>query len=256
MDLQGKVAIVTGSSSPTGVGGEIAKALASRGCKVAVNYVNNRTGALEVVNCCVAAGSEAHAFQADVASDEDCRRLVKEAIGRWGRLDVLVNNAAITRPIPLGDLDAIEENEFQRLYSVNVVGAFQMARAAATHLKSSTEGAIVNVSSAAAFLGSGSSIAYAASKGALNTLTLSLARALAPEVRVNAICPGGLLGNWTRKLMTESAYQSRIREAETRFPLKRGVWPADVARQVLFLIEDATTLTGELLRSDSGGHLA
>lgn len=255
MDLRGKVAVVTGSSSPTGVGGEIAKALASRGCKVAVNYVKNQAGAEEVVNSCLATGSDAHAFKADVVSDADCKRLVQETVARWGRLDVLVNNAAITRPVPLGDLDAIEQNEFQALYAVNVVGAFQMARASAAHLRSSTDGAIVNISSAAAFLGSGSSIAYAASKGALNTLTLSLARALAPEVRVNAICPGGLLGNWTRKLMTEDAYQARIREAETRFPLKRGVWPSDVARQVLFLIEDAATLTGEFLRTDSGSHL-
>lgn len=255
MDLRGKVAIVTGSSSPEGVGGSIAKALASRGCAVAVNYTSNENGAKQVVDACQAAGAKAYAFQANVTSDEDCNRLVHTTFERWGRLDVLVNNAAITRPVPLSELELIEDGEFLKLYSVNVVGAFQMARAARRHLKSSGDGAIVNISSAAAFLGSGSSIAYAASKGALNTLTLSLARTFAPEVRVNAICPGGLLGNWTRKLMTEQAYQARVHEAETRFPLKRGVWPEDVARQALFLIEDATTMTGELLRTDSGGHL-
>lgn len=255
MDLRGKVAIVTGSSSPMGVGGAIAKALAERGCNVAVNYVHNRDGAEEVVTSCTTAGSEARAIQANVASDKDCRRLVSETIDRWGRLDVLINNAAITRPVPIGDLDSIDDDEFQKLYAVNVVGSFQMARAAAPHLRSSGDAAIVNVSSAAAFLGNGSSIAYAASKGALNTLTLSLARALAPEVRVNAICPAGLLGSWTQKLMSKDAYEARVREAETRFPLKRGVWPSDVARQALFLIEGATTLTGEFLRTDAGGHL-
>jgi 3-oxoacyl-[acyl-carrier protein] reductase len=255
MDLRGKVAIVTGSSSPTGVGGTIAKMLAGRGCNVAVNYVHNRDGAEEVVTSCVAAGSEAQAVQANVASDSDCRRLVSEVVQRWGRLDVLVNNAAITRPVPLGELESIQDDEFQKLYAVNVVGSFQMARAAAPHLKSTGDAAIVNISSAAAFLGNGSSIAYAASKGALNTLTLSLARTLAPEVRVNAICPGGLLGNWTQKLMSKDAYEARLHEAETRFPLRRGVWPLDVANQVLFLIEGATTLTGEFLRTDSGGHL-
>src|SRR6478752_50479 len=197
MDLRGKVAIVTGSSSPTGVGGAIAKTFAGRGCHVVVNYVHNRDGAEEVVTSCVAAGGEAHAVQANVATDLDCRRLVSEAIQRWGRLDVLVNNAAITRPVPLGEFELIQDDEFHKLYAVNVVGSFQMARAAAPHLKSTGDAAIVNISSAAAFLGNGNSIAYAASKGALNTLTLSLARALAPEVRVNAICPGGLLGNWT-----------------------------------------------------------
>lgn len=255
MDLQGKVAIVTGSSSPEGVGGEIVKALAARGCKVAVNFASNRAGAEKVVAACAAAGSEAIAVQGDVAADADCRRLVSATIERWGRLDALVNNAAITRAVALNDLEALDAGEFHKLYAVNVIGPFQMARAAAPHLKAAKDAAIVNISSMAGFLGSGSSIAYAASKGALNTLTLSLARVLAPEVRVNAICPGGLLGGWTQKITSEQAYQEKLREAETRFPLRRGVWPADVARQVLFLIEDATTLTGELLQSDSGRHL-
>jgi 3-oxoacyl-[acyl-carrier protein] reductase len=256
MNLKGKVAIVTGSSSPEGVGGEIAKALATRGCKVAVNYASNQKGADEIVAACLAAGAEAFAVQADVATDADCRQLVNKTIERWSRLDILVNNAAVTRPVPLADLEALDADEFQWLYAVNVIGPFQMARAAAPHLKSTGDAAIVNISSMAAFLGSGSSIAYAASKGALNTLTLSLARVLAPEVRVNAICPGGLLGNWTRKIMSEEAYREKLREAEDEFPLKRGVWPADVARQVMFLIEDAVTSTGELLRTDSGRHLS
>lgn len=255
MDLRGKVAIVTGSSSPEGVGGEIAKALAARGCKVAVNYATNRAGAEKVVAACAAAGSEAIAVQGDVAADADCRRLVGAAVERWGRLDALVNNAAITRTVPLNDLEALDADEFHELYAVNVIGPFQMARAAAPHLKTAQDAAIVNISSMAGFLGSGSSVAYAASKGALNTLTLSLARVLAPEVRVNAICPGGLLGGWTQKITSEQAYREKVHEAETKFPLKRGVWPADVARQVLFLIEDANTLTGELLQTDSGRHL-
>jgi 3-oxoacyl-[acyl-carrier protein] reductase len=255
MDLRGKVAIVTGSSSPEGVGGEIAKTLAARGCKVAVNYAGNRAGADEIVAACIKAGTDAFAVQADVASDADCRRLVAATVERWDHLDVLVNNAAVTRAIPLGDLEALEIEEFHRTYNVNVIGAFQMARAAAPHLKAQEDAAVVNISSVAGILGTGSSIAYAASKGALNTLTLSLARVLAP-VRVNAICPGGLLGNWTRKIMSEEAYEARLHEAKTKFPLRRGVWPADVARQVLFLIEDAITVTGELIRMDAGNHLS
>lgn len=239
-----------------GVGGEIAKALAARGCKVAVNFVSNQTGAAETVAHCNAAGGKAFAVKGDVASDNDCKRLVGETVERWGRLDILVNNAAITRAVPLHDLDALDADEFKKLYNVNVIGPFQMTRAAAPHLKATGDGVVVNISSVAGLLGSGSSIAYAASKGALNTLTLSLARVLAPEVRVNAICPGGLLGSWTQKLMSDTAYQEKLREAETQFPLKRGVWPVDVAQQVMFLIENATTTTGELLRTDSGRHLA
>jgi 3-oxoacyl-[acyl-carrier protein] reductase len=108
LDLQGKVAIVTGSSSPEGVGGEIAKALAARGCKVTVNFASNRAGADKVVAACVAAGSEAIAAQGDVAADADCRRLVSATIERWNRLDVLVNNAAVTRAVPFDDLEALD----------------------------------------------------------------------------------------------------------------------------------------------------
>jgi 3-oxoacyl-[acyl-carrier protein] reductase len=101
----------------------------------------------------------------------------------------------------------------------------------------------------------GSSMAYVASKGALNTLTLSMARLLAPEVRVNALCPGGMLGHWTRQILTEEQYQERVRRAKTEFPLGKGIWPVDVARAALFLVEVATVMTGECIRMDCGQHL-
>jgi 3-oxoacyl-[acyl-carrier protein] reductase len=255
MDVKGKVAIVTGSSSVTGVGGETAKLLASRGCNVIVNYLNNKVGAEETVSVCAAVGVESFAVKADVASDADCRHLVSTAIDRWGQIDILVNNAAITRPMPERDLDALDATEFHRIYSVNLIGNFQMTRAAAPHLKATGDAAVVNISSIGGLIGGGSSIAYAASKGALNTLTVSFARVLAPEVRVNAICPAGLLGNWTRKILTEVAYEERVRAVATEFPLQRAVWPIDVARLALWLIEGATAMTGELIRMDSGKHL-
>ena len=255
MDVQGKVAIVTGSSSVTGVGGETAKLLASRGCNVVVNYASNNAGAEETVSACAGLGVECFAVKADVASDEDCRRLVSTTLDRWGQIDILVNNAAITRPIPERDLNALDANEFYRLYSVNLIGNFQMTRAAAPHLKATGDAAVVNISSIGGLIGGGSSIAYAASKGALNTLTVSFARVLAPEVRVNAICPAGLLGNWTRKILSKEAYEERVRAVATEFPLQRAVWPIDVARLALWLIEGATAMTGELIRMDSGKHL-
>lgn len=255
MDVKGKVAIVTGSSSSRGVGGETARLLASRGCNVVVNFAGNKAGAEETVSACVAGGVESFAVKADVSNDGDCRRLVTSAIDRWGRIDILVNNAAITRPIPEQDLDALDAAEFHRIYSVNLVGTFQMTRAAALHLKATGDAAVVNISSIGGLIGGGSSIAYAASKGALNTLTLSFARVLAPEVRVNAICPAGLLGNWTRKISTKEAYEEKVRAVATEFPLRRAVWPVDVARLVLWLIEGATAMTGELIRIDSGKHL-
>ncbi len=254
MSLKGKVAIVSGSSSGTGVGGETAKLLASRGCRVVVNYATNRAGAEEAVTACKAAGSDAFAFKADVSNDADCRNLAAAAIERWGQIDFLVNNAAVTRAIPDKDLEALSAEEFHRTYSTNLIGCFQMTRAAAPHLRAAGNAAVVNISSVAGLTGGGSSIAYAASKAALNTLTLSFARVLAP-VRVNAICPGGLLGNWTRKIMPEEAYEARVRGQVSEFPLRRAVFPADVANTALWLIEGASTMTGELIRMDSGKHL-
>jgi 3-oxoacyl-[acyl-carrier protein] reductase len=255
LELAGKAAVVTGASSDDGVGAECAKILASRGCRVVVNYATNKAGAEKVVAACREAGTEALAVQGDVASDDDCRRLVQAAIDAWGRLDVLINNAAVTKTIPHQRFDLLDSAEFERTYAVNLIGNYQMCRAAAPHLKASGDAAIVNISSIGAMRGAGSSIAYAASKGALNTLTISMARALAPEVRVNALCPGGLLGNWTRKIMTAEQYQARVRQAETEFPLKRGIWPIDVARAALFLVADAVVMTGECLRMDAGEHL-
>lgn len=255
MNIKGKVAIVSGSSSGTGVGGEIAKLLGSRGCNVVVNYANNQAGAEEAVAACKAGGADAFAFKADVANDADCRNLVAAAIARWGHIDFLVNNAATTRAIPDKDLEAMSADEFHRVYSTNLVGCFHMTRAAAPHLRATGNGAVVNISSVAGLTGGGSSIAYAASKAALNTLTLSFARVLAPEVRVNAICPGGLLGNWTRKIMSEEAYEAKLRGQKTEYPLGRAIWPVDVAETALWLIEGASTMTGELIRMDSGKHL-
>jgi len=255
MDIKGKVAIVSGSSSGTGVGGEIAKLLGSRGCNVVVNYASNKAGAEEAVAACKAGGADTFAFKADVTSDTDCRNLVAAAIERWGHIDFLVNNAATTRAIPDKDLEAMNADEFHRVYSTNLVGCFHMTRAAAPHLKGTGNGAVVNISSVAGLTGGGSSIAYAASKAALNTLTLSFARVLAPEVRVNAICPGGLLGNWAQKIMSEEAYEAKVRGQKSEFPLGRAIWPVDVADTALWLIGGASTITGELIRMDSGKHL-
>jgi 3-oxoacyl-[acyl-carrier protein] reductase len=255
LEIKGKAAIVTGASSDDGIGAECAKILASRGCNVVVNYATNKDGAEKVVATCKASGADAIAVQGDVSKDEDCKRLVQAAIDRWGRLDVLINNAATTKPIPHKRMDLLDAAEFERVFSVNVIGNYQMTRAAAPHLKASGDAAVVNISSVGAFRAGGSSMAYTASKGALNTLTLSTARALAPEVRVNALCPGGMLGAWTRKILSEEQYQDRLKAAKTEYPLHRGIWPRDVAVAALFLVEGATTMTGECIRMDCGQHL-
>jgi NAD(P)-dependent dehydrogenase (short-subunit alcohol dehydrogenase family) len=255
LELKGKAAVVTGASSDEGIGSECAKILASRGCNVIVNYATNKAGGEKIAEACRAAGAEAVAVQGDVSKDEDCQRLVKACIDKWGRLDVLVNNAATTKPIPHRRMDLLDAAEFQRIFAVNVIGTYQMTRAAAPHLKATGDAAIVNISSVGAMRAGGSSMAYTASKAAINNLTLSTARALAPEVRVNALCPGGMLGAWTRKILTEKQYEERLAAAKTQYPLKRGIWPVDVAVAALFLVEGATTMTGEAIRMDCGQHL-
>jgi 3-oxoacyl-[acyl-carrier protein] reductase len=255
LDIKGKAALVTGASSDDGIGAECAKILASRGCNMLVNYATNKAGGEKVATYCRGLGIDAIAVQGDVSKDEDCVRLVKTAVDRWGHLDVLINNAAVTRPIPHRRMDLLDAAEFQRIYGVNLIGNYQMCRAAAPHLKATGDAAVVNISSVGATRAGGSSMAYVASKGALNTLTVAMARLLAPEVRVNALCPGGMLGHWTRQILTEEQYQERVRRAETEFPLKKGIWPVDVARAALFLVEVATVMTGECIRMDCGQHL-
>jgi 3-oxoacyl-[acyl-carrier protein] reductase len=255
LELKGKAAIVTGSSSDDGIGSECAKILASRGCNVVVNYATNKAGAEKVVALCKEAGGDAIAVRADVSKDDDCKALVQACLDKWGRLDVLVNNAATTKPIPHRRMDLLDAAEFERIFAVNVIGNYQMTRAAAPHLKASGDAAIVNISSVGAMRAGGSSMAYTASKAALNNLTMSTARALAPEVRVNALCPGGMLGAWTRKILTEEQYQERIDASQTEYPLHRGITCRDVAVAALFLVEGATTMTGECIRMDCGQHL-
>src|SRR5947208_2331824 len=255
LEIRGKAAIVTGASSDDGIGSECAKILASRGCNVIVNYASHKAGAERVAEACRAAGAQAVAVQGDVAKDGNCKRLVQAALDTYGRLDVLINNAAITKPIPHRRMDLLDKAEFERIYSVNVIGNYQMTRAAAPHLKATGDAAIVNISSVGAMRAGGSSMAYTASKAAINNLTLSTARALAPEVRVNALCPGGMLGAWTRKILSEEQYEERLATAKTQYPLKRGIWPKDVAVAALFLVEGATTMTGEAIRMDCGQHL-
>jgi len=255
LELKGKAAVVTGASSDDGIGSECAKILASRGCNVVVNYATNKAGGEKIAEACRAAGAEAIAVQGDVSKNEDCERLVKACIDKWGRLDVLINNAATTKPIPHKRMDLLDAAEFQRIFAVNVIGTYQMTRAAAPHLRATGDAAIVNISSVGAMRAGGSSMAYTASKAAINNLTLSTARALAPEVRVNALCPGGMLGAWTRKILSEEQYEERLAAAKTQYPLKRGIWPRDVAVAALFLVEGATTMTGEALRMDCGQHL-
>src|SRR5689334_21950316 len=252
MILTDAVCIVTGSA--TGIGAACAARLASKGARVAINYTKSAKEAQEVAAACEARGGQAMVVRADVSSDEDCRKLAQAVLDKWGRIDGLVNNAGTTKFVAHGDLNALDAADFERIFGVNVIGPFQMTRAVAPAMQRQGAGAIVNVSSIAGLTGMGSSIAYAASKGALNTMTLSLARALGPAIRVNGVCPGFVETRWlTSGLGAE--YEARKKNYEAITPLKATVLPEDVADAVVWLLEGAGKVTGELITVDSGVHL-
>ena len=243
-----KVAIVTGSSS--GIGAACAVELARRGWSVVVNFSKSTAEAHKVVAQC----KDAIAVQADVGEDADCRRLAQAALDKWGRIDALVNNAGTTKFVKHADLDGLSAEDFLRIYRLNVVAAFQMTRACAPALKAA-KGAVVNISSVASLLGTGSSVAYGASKAALNAMSLSLARTLAPEVRVNVVAPGYVDTPWQHAMLgTEKARAAAERYASF-VPLKDYARPADVADAVLWLLEGARQVTGEVLCVDGGMHI-
>jgi len=252
MEFEGRTVIVTGAG--TGVGAAAAQRLAGGGAHVIVNYSRSRDEAEAVASACREAGGEAAAVQGDVADEDDCKRLAGEAVSRWGRIDGLINSAGTTVFRPGNDFDTLSQEDFQRIYSVNVVGAFLMTRAVSAQMKSQGRGSVVNISSIAGVMGVGSSIAYAASKGALNTLTLSLARALAPEIRVNTVAPGFITGRWWREKMGEG-YDKMVANTEAATPLKRAGTPEDMAAAAVWLLCGDVNITGEILISDAGMHL-
>lgn len=249
-----RVAIVTGSA--TGVGAATARLLAGRGWNVVVNYTKSEAEARETQAACAVLGADTLLCQADVANDDDCRRMVAETMAKWGRVDALVNNAGTTKFVDHANLEGLSAEDFLRIYSVNVVGVFQMTRAVAPHMKAAGHGAIVNVSSIAGVMGIGSSIAYVASKGALNTMTLSLARVLGPEIRVNAVCPGFIEGRWLRQGLGDAAYEAAKATQERTAPLRKVATPDDVAEAIVWLIEGARHITGEVIMVDGGAHLS
>jgi len=253
-DMQGKRAIVTGGG--TGLGAATALGLARRGVNVCVNYASSADAAEQVAADCRALGVDSFAVKANVGEDAECRALVDAALKKFGGLDVLINNAGITKFAKHSDLDALDAEDFLRLYRVNVVSVFQMTRAAQPHLAAGGKGTVVNVSSIAGVTGIGSSIAYASTKGALNTMTLSLARALAPSIRVNAVCPGYIGSGWFTKYQGKEVEGDTAESVAKSTPLKVASMPEDVAETILFFAgPESRHVTGEFLMVDAGMHL-
>jgi len=224
---------------------------------VVINYASSAAEADDTGRLVSAEGAQAVLAQGDVAKDEDCARIVAAA-APLGRIDALFNNAGITKfANDHSDLDAVSADDFMRLYAVNVVGAYQMIRAARALLESApAAGAVVNTASMAGVMGIGSSVPYAASKGALMTMTLSLARALAPKIRVNAICPGFIDTPWFGRAMPADRLERLRQGVAAAMPLKAASTPEDIAGAAVFLASPAARhITGECLMVDAGLHL-
>ena len=247
--------LITGSA--TGIGAACARAFARSGWDVGICALADDTFALAqaVETDCKAMGANTALLTLDVTQDESCVATANAALQQLGRIDALINCAGTTRFIPHADLHALPSSEFTRTYDVNLVGTFQMIRACRAALEASGRGAVVNLSSIAGTAGLGSSVAYAASKGAVSTLTLSLARALAPAIRVNAIAPGYVAGGLpSRVLQPEKLAAVEAHYLETQ-ALPRFLEVDEVAALAFFLAASAPGITGEVIRMDNGLHL-
>lgn len=253
-DISNSVAIITGSSS--GVGAATAKLFASLGCHVVINYNSNSAGADAAAAACQAEGVETLTVKGNVANNEDCLSMVKQAMDKWGRVNILVNNAGTTKFNEHSKLHGLEAEDFQHIYGVNVIGSYQMTRAVHDAMSDSGETVdVVNIASIAAITGLGSSVAYAASKGAMVTMTLSLARALGPAMRINAVCPGFIEGEWLRQGLGDEGYEKMMDANRRGSPMSANATPESVAEGILQFVVGSQVVTGETLIVDGGRHL-
>lgn len=253
MEVAGKAAIITGGG--TGVGRATALALAGRGCSVLVNYSRSREEAEKTAAEISGLGVRGIPWQADVVDDAACRSMVEAALREFRRLDILVNNAATTSFIPHKELERVSDADWEKIMNVNVKGPFQCSRAARAPLETSGNGEIVNISSWAAVSGVGTSIPYCASKAALDNLTITLARVLAPNIRVNGVAPGPIRSRWLKGGLGD-AYEPVIESMRQRTPLQRVCEPEDVADAVVSLITGSDLITGRMLLCDGGMTIA
>ncbi|SEN50359.1 SDR family NAD(P)-dependent oxidoreductase [Lihuaxuella thermophila] len=241
--LEGKVALITGAG--TGIGRAIALRLAREGVRIVINYSRSQKEALETQKEIDACGIQSLLVQADVADDAEVRRMVQEAVNQFGRLDILVNNAGVTNFVAHDDLEGLKDEYWDRVMNVNVKGVFHCCRAAAAELKKQ-RGCIINITSIAGMTGLGSSIAYAASKAAAISVTKSLARVLAPEVRVNGIAPGVVRTRWVE------GHEDHVERLGSGTPLGRVATPEDIAEVAFSLIAHSHFVTGQNIVVDGG----
>ena len=244
MKLKDKVAVVTGGG--TGIGRGICLRFAQEGAAVVVNYAKSKKQAKKVVSEIENLGGQAAGIQADVSKDLEARQLIDKAVSHFDRLDVLVNNAAWTRYVPHLNLEDLTEEILDNTWSVIVKGSIYCTRAAVPHLRANGGGSVINITSNAGFSARGSTIVYGASKAAMTFITKALARALAPDIRVNAIAPGFVdtgFVNWTPEVLDQLKRQTH---------LGQPILPENIGDAAVFLASDAVATTGQTILVDGG----
>ena len=253
MLIENKSAVITGAAR--GGGRSTSLALAKLGCNVAINYRSSQEEANRTVSEISDLGVKAMALQGDVKDDEVCRRLMESVYDEFGSIDILVNNAGSTVFIPHDDLEKVEETHWNDIFATNVRAVFQCSRAARPFMVRSGGGEIVNIGSVAGLRGTGSSMPYSASKAAVHMLTVSLARVLGPEIRVNTVAPGLIAGDWLKRGLG-AAYDKIMESAAKSATLGKVSQPDDIAEAVVSLITGSDMVTGQLLVCDGGAILA
>lgn len=251
MDLGGRVALVTGGA--TGIGRATVLQLAKAGAAgVVINYRASKKEAEQLAQEIRGAGAETLCVGADVKSDEQVRRMIQQIEKRFGRLDVLVNNAGVTHWVKVSDLEGLTDAMWDEILDINVKGAFRCVRAAAP-LLSKTQGMVVNVSSISGIIAPAtmSSLAYGTAKAALIHLTRGLAVALAPKVRVNGVAPAFTDTPWMKDHYGAD-YDQVVKRAVSTYPLKRIASPEDIASAIVGLVTGGDFVTGQTLIIDGG----
>jgi 3-oxoacyl-[acyl-carrier protein] reductase len=248
MTQEKPAALITGAA--TGIGRAAAVALAEAGYDVAINYSRSEQAARETAALAEAKGAKTLLFQCDVSDDASVRKMLAAVEKEFGRLDALVNNAGTTSNVKASDFEAMNAEEWDRVFTVNVRGMFQVTRASARLLKIA-RGSVVNTASIVGLRPGPQPLPYAASKAAVVSLTKLLALNLAPDVRVNAVAPGWMEGDWMKRMLADKYDDLMARRAKST-PLRRCATSEDVAEVIVNLITSNRFVNGEVIVIDGG----